>query len=105
MQINVILHNDVKRQLSEKAGVFIMDDYVINGRKHWISPNGYAIWNFKDVWFIGSTKYLGTDISFMVLLFPVQCPHQANGKWKFWNGNNFVDAGNNIQVKQSKTGT
>ena len=34
----------------------------------------------------------------------IQCPHQGNGKWKYTDGFNWLDAGNDVQIKITDTG-
>ena len=106
-QLILTLHNQAAKYHGSREGTYILNDGKVNGKSYWSGPNINAIWHSKDfnVWVIGDSQYLGSNSAFLFLNFIAQCPHQGNGNWKFTgHGINWLDAGNDVQIKMTDTG-
>ena len=98
-QLSLIINNDeAKYKFFE--GTYTLNDGKVNEKSYWSGPDDVSIWYYNDfnVWMIGSLQDLGSNIAVLFLNFTAQCPHQGNGKWKFTDGFNWLDAGNDVQV-------
>ena len=104
-QLTLTIYNDAaKYKIFE--GTYILNDGKVNGKSYWSGPDSNAIWYINDfnVWVIGSSQDLGSSIASLFLDFIAQCPHQGNGKWKYTDGFNWLDAGNDVQITIMDTG-
>ena len=106
-QLILTLYNEAANRHGSKGGTFILNDGKVNEKSFWGGPNGNAIWYDKEYnnWSIGSSINLGKSIYSLYETLNVKCPHQANGNWIFADGINWLDAGNDVQIKMKDTGT
>ena len=107
-QLILTLFNEAAKYIEIYIGyrevTYILNDDKVNGKSYWSGPDGNAIWNFNGIWFIGSSADIGSSEASLVLDFGSQCPHQGNGNWKFFKDGNWLDAGNDVQLKMMDTG-
>ena len=105
-QLILTLFNDAAKHQGIFEGTYILNDGKVNGKSYWSGPKGNAIWYDKDNadWNIGDSVHLGSSKASIYLDFGSQCPHQGNGNWKFFKAGNWLDAGNDVQIKMTDTG-
>ena len=77
----------------------------VNHRNYWISlDDKQAIWfdsTFHN-WKIGDKSDLGSSTAYLLYsTFDTQCPNADGNRWKFWNGENFIEAGDDAQLGSS----
>ena len=74
----------------------------INEQNYWISSNDgkQAIWYDPKYsnWKIGSKSNLGSSTAGLYSKYDTACPSDDGKKWKYYDGDNWVDAGNDAQA-------
>ena len=49
-------------------------------------------------WKIGSQSWIGSSTAALKSNYYTACPSDYGNKWMFWDGDNWVDAGNDAQA-------
>ena len=106
-RIRVTLNGVVKDKQGSKAGTYQKANELTNNRSYWNKINGdHALWwdKITNVWMIGYSSHLGSDIGGIKSVQDSACPTSDN-LFNYWNGDEWLLASNNSISIQCYTGT
>ena len=83
----------------KSAGKYTKASGLSSGMPYWTSSDGTkALWFTNGQWMIGGESDLGTTTAGLLSTNSPSCPESVGMDWKYWDGEEFLDAQGNARM-------